>query len=79
MVGIKYILLNEIRNNFFLLYIFFTVTIGCLILQQNYHRRNILTSYPNLINNTENSYNDDSEGQVVDVEDLISSTSNTAM
>lgn len=50
-----------------------------MILQQNYHRRNILTSYPNLINNAENSYNDDSEGQVVDVEDLISSTSNTAM
>lgn len=50
-----------------------------MILQQNYHRRNILTSYSNLINNAENSNNDDSEGQVVDVEDLISSTSNTPM
>lgn len=61
----------------FILTFCFIVTIGCLILQQNYHRRNILTSYSNLINNAENSNNDDSEGQVVDVEDLISSTSNT--
>ncbi|PBC32634.1 Integral membrane protein [Apis cerana cerana] len=61
----------------FILTFCFIVTIGCLILQQNYHRRNILTSYSNLINNTENSNNDDSEGQIVDVEDLISSTSNT--
>ena len=52
---------------------------GCLVLQQSYQRRNILASYSNLTNNVENFNNDDGERRIVDVEDLISSTSHTPM
>lgn len=55
----------------------FIVTMGCLVLQQSYQRRNISASYSNLTNNTENPNNDtnNDERRVVDVEDLISSNS----
>lgn len=54
---------------------------GCLVLQQSYQRRNILASYSNLTNNTENSNNDtnNDERRIVDVEDLISSNSHPPM
>ncbi|KOX79026.1 hypothetical protein WN51_10074 [Melipona quadrifasciata] len=61
----------------FILIFCFIVTVGCLVLQQSYQRRNILASYSNLSNNVENFNNDDGERRVVDVEDLISSTSHT--
>ncbi|CAK9828560.1 Integral membrane protein GPR155 [Anthophora retusa] len=51
----------------------FIVTMGCLVLQQRYQRRNISASYDNLTDNIENSNNDDAERRVVDVEDLVSS------
>ncbi|KOC62245.1 Integral membrane protein GPR155 [Habropoda laboriosa] len=51
----------------------FIVTMGCLVLQQRYQRRNISASYANLTDNTESPNNDDAERRVVDVEDLVSS------
>ncbi|CAK9799087.1 Integral membrane protein GPR155 [Anthophora quadrimaculata] len=51
----------------------FIVTMGCLVLQQRYQRRNISASYDNLTDNIEYSNNDDAERRVVDVEDLVSS------
>ncbi|XP_043252553.1 integral membrane protein GPR155 [Colletes gigas] len=55
----------------------FIVTLGCLVLQQRYQRQHISASYNNLPDNMENSTDDGAERRIVDVEDLVSSTSNT--
>lgn len=55
------------------------MTLGCLVLQQRYQRRNISESYEHLTNNTENSTTDNNERRVVDVEDLVSPLINTPM
>ncbi|XP_017878429.1 integral membrane protein GPR155 [Ceratina calcarata] len=50
----------------------FIVTMGCLVLQQMYQRRQASTSYSSLANNIEASNDDSVERRVVDVEDLAS-------
>ncbi|XP_076756400.1 integral membrane protein GPR155 homolog anchor [Xylocopa sonorina] len=59
----------------FVLVFCFIVTMGCLILQQIYQRRHVSESNSNLIDNAENSNNDNTGRRIVDVEDLVSSTS----
>ena len=61
----------------FILTFCFIVTLGCLVLQQRYQRRHASTFYTNLPDNEENSNNDGIERCLVDVEDLVSSTSPT--
>lgn len=56
----------------------FSVTMGCLVLQQRYRRRSISTSYTN-VPGDENLNNDNGERRVVDVEDLVSPSSRTPM
>lgn len=57
---------------------FFSVTVGCLVLRQRY-RRNLSSSYSNLIPPT-NEANRITRGRnVVDVEDLVSPVTNTPL
>ncbi|KAG7198737.1 hypothetical protein KM043_001725 [Ampulex compressa] len=60
----------------FVLVFCFIVTLGCLILQQRYERRHPAVSYPNLMDNmeetTDANTNIANETNVVDVEDLVS-------
>ncbi|OAD54808.1 hypothetical protein WN48_06007 [Eufriesea mexicana] len=63
----------------FILIFCFIVSVGCLVLQQSYQHQYILPPCSNLINNAENYNSDDVERHIVDIEDLISSTSHTSI
>lgn len=55
----------------------FIVTLGCLVLQQRYQRRNLSSSYANLVENAENRATGNNERNVVDVEDIASASACT--
>ncbi|XP_018398863.1 PREDICTED: integral membrane protein GPR155 [Cyphomyrmex costatus] len=56
----------------FILIFCFIVTLGCLILQQRYQRRNNTMSHEHLRNNTQHFITESNERTIVDVEDLVS-------
>lgn len=69
---LKIYVFRILYTNSVIIFFLYTVTLGCLVLQQRYERRHGVVSYEHVRNNAENSTTGSNERILVDVEDLVS-------